>query len=749
MRKLLSTTALVCAATALAGTAPAIAQTGAQTGAPAASVPRGIEEIVVTAQRREQSAQDVGIALTAIGGDELKARGITTVNQLETVAPSLEIEGAFGSGQPVFRLRGVGFNDYASNNAPTVGIYVDEVAYPIPAMTQGILFDLERVEILRGPQGTLYGRNTTGGAVNLITAKPTAEPAAGLTAEYGRFDQWSLEGFVSGPLGDRARARLAATTVQGGGWAENRVTGETLGDQDRGAVRAQVELDATEAFTIRLTGHYTRDQSDGNPLYNVATFTTPGGVTVAGDRDRWATGWGTSPSFAAQLGLAPDAKPFKDNEQYGAHAHASLDLSGVTLTSITSYESLDRREYNDWDATRLAIADVFFGSEATVFAQEFRVSSSGSGPLTWTAGAYYSAEDLDEEYRSGFIDSLGVNAFTPYEQEVRTRSVFGQAEYRVTPQLNLILGLRYEDEERELKNLSTTGFLANGFPIPFVVNANRSLDMSEVTGKGGVEFTVNDDVLLYATVSRGVKSGGFTAYNTLSPPQADPFQPEELWAYEAGVKADLVERTLRLNAAAYYYDYTNQQVQTTIVDRQFGLIGRFANVPESEITGVEAEIEWSPVPELLITQSLGYKTGEYVTFSEVDPATLTGTAGSFTASTVNRAGQDLGFPDFSYQGSVTYTLATGGFTIEPSFDYSYKDNFDSPLGATYDVDGYWLVNARIAFSQPDANWQATLWARNIFDEKYDVTRNFFAGPQYSIAQAGAPATYGLRVSVGF
>jgi iron complex outermembrane recepter protein len=226
-------------------TAPALAQAADDT----------LPDIVVTAQRRPEQAQDIGVAISVLRGTDLAARGVSNVNQLQDHTPSLEVVPAFGGGQPQFRLRGVGFDDYATNNTPTVGIYVDEVAYPVPVMTQGALFDIDRVEVLRGPQGTLYGRNTTGGAVNFVTARPTATLGAGATLEYGRFDQLKAEAYLSGPLGDTLKFRLSGITEQGGGFQHNRATGQSLGDADRLFGRAQLEWTPSPDVDVLVNVH--------------------------------------------------------------------------------------------------------------------------------------------------------------------------------------------------------------------------------------------------------------------------------------------------------------------------------------------------------------------------------------------------------------------------------------------------------------------------------------------------------------
>ncbi|MBQ1540431.1 TonB-dependent receptor [Caulobacter sp. CCUG 60055] len=734
-------------ALAAAGAFPALAETAADK----ADESVGLPELVVTAQRREQSAQDVGIALSVLSGAELEKRGVTNVNQLQQHTPSLEITPAFGGGQPQFRLRGVGFDDYASNNTSTVGVYVNEVAYPLPVMTQGVLFDIDRVEILRGPQGTLYGRNTTGGAVNFLTRQPTGSLAAGVTAEYGSHDAVKVEGYVSGPLvhDGSLRGRLSAVTEQGGAWQHDRVTGQKLGDADRTALRGLLDWDATDKLTFRLDVHGGRDQSDSQGLYLIAPFATRfgAGPTIPADTDRTATGWGLNPAFASIAGVSPGSKPGRDNTSFGAGLTSKLDLGFAKLTSITSYERLKRREYDDWDASASPESDTVWRSSIKVFSQELRLNSTAPGPLNWTAGLYYSNEKLDERFLSDFSAGLGFITDTSYRQKAESISGFGQVEYRLNERLNLIFGLRYENEDRELDNFSTVILPAT----PTFPTADRTTSMSQVSGKAGVEYKAADHVLLYATVSRGVKSGGFTVYNSTNAGQINPFRPEVLWAYEAGFKADLLDNALRINGAAFYYDYSDQQVLSVIIDPLNGAIGRIINAPKSKIYGAEIEATWRPAwaPGLRVEQSLGWKKGEYTDFKDTDVSTLVRdpVTGVYSAGVTDRSGQDLGFPKLSYQGAVAYAWTIGDFGLEAQADYAYRDKLTSWLGRAYDVDSYWLANASLTLTPNNGPWSVGLWGRNIFDEKYDVTRNFFVNAK--VAAAGRPATWGVRASYAF
>ena len=698
------------------------------------------ESIIVTAQRREQSAQQVGISLSVIDAEELEERGITNVNQVADATPSLEIEPAFGGGAAQFRLRGVGFQDYASNNSPTVGIYVNEVAYPVPVMTQGLIFDVGRLEVLRGPQGTLYGRNTTGGAVNFVTNKPTDTLSAGAMVEYGRFDALMAEAYISGPLTDGVSIRVAGATEQGGGYQYNRDTGEDVGDADRWGGRVLLAIEPTgSGFSGLLDAHYGRDQSEATGLYLLNDLETSNGFgpTIPADTDRFATGWGISPQLLADTELTSDDVPGVNNETWGISANLAFDFGSVTLTSVTAYDWLHREQFGDWDASPSIEADTFFGSDVDVFAQEVRLSNSMPSDLTWVVGAYYSKQNLDERYFSDFIDIYGTYARVNYSQEVESISGFGQGEYAITPQWKAIFGLRYEYEKRELQGFGSAFGGATALPP-----TNVETDMNPFTGKLGVEFTPSSDLLIYASASKGTKSGGFTTYNTGNETGIQPFLPETLYAYETGLKSNPTD-WLQLNGAIFYYDYRDQQVLSAVYGDN-GPVGRFTNVDKSRVLGVELELVLNPVPGLTISSYGGYKEGKYIDFFDLDtPASRV--AGM--AVYVDKSHTEIPFPKWSFGGSISYEIEAGDFIVRPSATYSYRSDYPSWLGTTYDIDSYFVTNAELSVMPSDGLWNITVWGRNIFNEEYDLTRNFFTSAD--IAQPARPVSYGIRLSVDY
>ncbi|ATQ43328.1 TonB-dependent receptor [Caulobacter mirabilis] len=722
---------------------------GTSSVALAEEAPSEVDAVVVTAQKREQAAQDVGVALTVLSGDDLAQRGVATVNQLQNSVPSLEITPQFGSGNPGFRLRGVGFDDYASNNTATVGVYVDEVAYPIQAQTQGLLFDIARVEVLRGPQGTLYGRNTTGGAINFVTNAPTRERRAGATAQFDSHDGFKAEGYVAGPISDALRFRVAGVVDQGGAWQKNRATGESLGDRDIVALRGQLVWEATDKLDVTLSAHGGYDRSEPNGLYLFGPLTYNGALpAVPADRDRTHTGWGGSSAFAQLTGIGVGQKPFRDNESWGVGLKANYDFDVATLTSITSYETLRRREFNDWDASQHAYAGTYFDTDAKVFSQEVRLASNGEGRLHWLVGAYYSHEKLDEAFYSDFFQSLGFDTATTYEQKARSASVFGQLEYALTDKLTLIAGLRGEDEKREQGDYVTAGVTAPGAPpVDFSPPADKSLKNRSVSGKLGLEYRPSDDLLVYASLSKGTKSGGFTAYNVPNASAVGAFKPETLWAYELGFKSEFADGTVQLNGAVFYYDYRDQQVQSAIWNPLTGPIGAIVNAQKSHIYGGELELNWRPLPGLRISQSLGYKTGEFDEYN--NDLDIAASVAANAPRYINRSGAKVGFAPLSYGGQVAYSWSVGGFEVEAETNYAFHDEVKPLLlGPRYNVDSYWIANASITLSPAKGPWSVSLFARNLLDEKYDLTRNFFL-PGIDIAASGEPRVWGVRGSLKY
>lgn len=698
----------------------------------------------VTAQRRDEAAQRVGVAITPITASELTNRGVQGTFDLQRVVPGLEIEPAFGSGQPQYRLRGVGFSDYASNNSSTVGVYADDIALPFPIQTQGLLFDLDRVEALRGPQGTLYGRNSTGGAINVVSRRPTATFSRGAQFDVGRFGATNGEAFVSGTVAPRVYGRLSAAVQQGGAWQRNRVTDAALGDRDHQAVRGQLDWRPTDRWSVLTMANAFRDHSDGQGLSLFAPFATRGGTgpTLGADRDGTSTGWGLRPAFAQIVGVDATVGPSRRNSGTSVSVNARHVGDRLSFTSLTSAARMDRFEIGDWDASASAESDEVFRTRVNVMSQEFRVASATGGATEWQTGVYLADEQLRDRFYSDFTDvpGLGAAALTRYGQRAQVAALFFHGSRALAAQWRVVGGLRLEYEQRRLEGL-TTGFIDPA--ITFVPATNGSFITRLPSGKLALEYRPTANALWYASLDRGVKSGGFTAYNTTNPAQLANFAPEIVNAAEVGSKTEL-GGVARLNTAVFYYDYRNQQVLSTVYDQvSRGPIGRIANAARSRVYGGEAELTWQVTPKLEWQQFLAVRAGQFREFNTVD-AQASITAGREV--TRSFAGTWLNIPRYSAGGSISYAITTRGYRWQPLLGYSYRDRQEASrviFSPVYDVAPYALVNGSLEVTRAGSPWSLQLFGRNLLDRRYELTRNFFINAQ--VAALGQPITYGARV----
>ncbi|NIB40548.1 TonB-dependent receptor [Pseudomaricurvus alkylphenolicus] len=449
-----------------------------------------LEEIVVTAQKITQSVNDVGITVNAFTGDTIKDMGVASAEDIAAFTPGLTVSSPGATGVPVYTIRGVGFQDITTTSSSTVGLYFDEVAIPYTVMSRGALFDVERVEVLKGPQGDLYGRNTTAGQINYISKKPTHEFEAGFTASYGRFDVLDFEGFVSGGLTESAQARVAIKSTQSNrGWQQSvSRPGDELGEKDTLGIRTLLSLDLAENASVLLKLHYVDDQSDnqaqtpydgrqvglaetGAPYRPLNDYVLPGGANFGqtppwyslGDNRAadWTNSW-TNPV----TGETHSLRPGRDNQLKGFSAKLEWNLGDITLTSISAYDDFERLETNDVDGGAFSVQENINGTDLEVFSQELRLSSQ-TDRLLWIAGVYFSKDEADEFYNFFMADSIfgdGSAAWglptpfaafpirrlhTKYQQETESRAVFGHLEYNITEPLRLTLGLRYTEEERD------------------------------------------------------------------------------------------------------------------------------------------------------------------------------------------------------------------------------------------------------------------------------------------------------------
>ncbi|MFV0275640.1 MAG: TonB-dependent receptor [Parahaliea sp.] len=776
-----------------------------------------LEEVVVTAQKREQGANDVGITINAFTGEQLRDFGVLTAEDVATMTPGLTVNETAATGVPLYTIRGVGFQDYSTAASSTVGIYFDEVAMPYTVMTRGLVFDTARVEVLKGPQGDLYGRNTTAGQINFVSNKPTREFEAGVIGSYGSYSTWDVEGFVSGGS-DTLQGRLAGKTTQSSeGWQDSLTRNDDLGEKDASALRGIVNFDANDDLSILVNVHYVKDRSEnranstyngteiglaetGRPYYPLNEYLLPNGSHY-GETPPWystddaeAADW--SNSYTSPItGRTFNIRPQRDNELRGVMARVNWNIGDMTLTSITAYDKFERTEANDWDGGAFVDSSNINTTDLKVFSQELRLSG-GDEQLSWIGGLYYSSDRMQEYYHYFMGDSLygtgavpwNINPFavtpiyeldTRYKQETESYAVFGHVEWMFTEQWRLTVGARYTQEERDWEGCtysaddgSLTDFLNAQFGANLrpgdcgtidddpnspnyvfgVIGTERisdafhvyrdSIDTRRWMGKIGLDYALSEDVLIYGTVSNGFKSGGFNGANSNTTQQLKPYEEEVLTSYELGVKSTLLDGSMQLNAAAFYYDYQDKQE----ADRAVTFVGNISgltNVPESEIFGAELDLQWAPIDGLMINAGVAWLDTEVTEWNAVD------NAASVWPVTVRQdvSGIELPqSPEWAYTGQDSYQWPVGdGLQLEVAGDVAFTDDTSGGAAPERATEDYTLFNARIGLGAADGNWRALLWVRNLTDEDY-YPAAYLGGNGPYVRSYGMPRTYGITLS---
>lgn len=733
-----------------------------------------IEEIIVTAQKREQNVQDVSISITAFTGDMLRDLGVAQPRDLAQFTPGLTVNASSSyEGDSVFTIRGVGMNSVTSKQNPAVMIYLDEIALPSHVMLGFQVFDVDRIEVLKGPQGTLYGRNTTGGAIKVVPRKPTDEFELQARFDYAEYDRTEFEMGVGGPLSDTLSARVATNiNVSQDGWQTLETIPEVPfgpgvdadnGEIDRKAYRGSLLWEPTEQFDIFISGDYSRDKSevlgfkhagnlfaDGSP--GRCSFVTDGVrndtecASFAQIRDRIG-GEPLTPEIEVIQDRNPDERTILaefstgnqvDAESWGISATVNWDFGRFTATSITGYREFDRYQPLDQGASPARIHEIRNWEDITSFTQEIRFASDDSwGPVEWIVGGFYSNDDNYFFSDTDFRDHAGFSAFfeSGSTQETEGISAFAQVDWRLHEQWKLTLGARYTDEDREF----TFGGQVSGFggPPPVVDYRPEKLNIEEVGVRATLEFTPADNLLFYASFNRGFKSGGYPASIAFAVTALLPFESEELLAYETGFKSTLLNGNVRFNVSGYYYDWDDMQATTSAdvvnpVTMEEVRVILLSNAGKTEIYGVEAELTWQLTPELLVY------TGVNAMEAELKEGYLKG----YTPAHA---------PDFTINGLVSYTASQGigGFRPFAQFGYSYTDEsqFILPNQPAAVQNSYTLLNARIGIRSDDGRWELAGWGRNLSDKTYS-SEIFGPGSSFLPARIhyGPPRIFGVSLS---
>lgn len=677
-----------------------------------------LEEVIVTAQKREQSFNDVGIAVNVFTSDEIHKLRMFKPQDVAAQTPNVKINNTLANSIPNVSIRGVGLNDYAVNNNPAAGIYTDEVYLVSPAMLTFQLFDLERIEVLKGPQGTLYGRNTTAGAINFISRKPSADLDGYATIEGGNYQYYGAEAATNIPLAKGLNGRIAVQTVQqNDGHQLNRLTGKHVGKVDRTSWRGLLKWDPDDDVSVLLNWHGGRDNSD------VWLTKIDNPFTTEDDGD-------TNPFHSA----ASNASKM-DLDDKGGSLNVNWSISDtLSLVSVTGYEKFDRRHIEDRDASSLLMLDGEFLNHAEQFSQELRLNYV-SDSLVLIGGAFYGTDKVSTRDRFDAPDLLSLLGLAgvysignEYRQKTDSYAAFLHSEWTFSPDWTLIAGTRYTNEKKHFDN-AFTYLIADGFEFPVhpVVNNNYSAD--DVSGKLGLNYTGLENTLVYASVSKGFKSGGFQGQLTFNPDDLKAFGEETMYAYEIGSKSTLLNKRLQLNTAVFFYDYQDLQFYGGLFDSPVGTLFGITNVGDAEVKGAEAELWWKPTQGLDVRLGLGLLNTK-ITRSVVDGVSK----GSWLPNS----------PKVTFNGLVRYEWnLSGNLTASLMVDTSYQDKvaFDiirSPAEAR--EGSYWLANARLGVAHGET-WNVYLWGKNIFDKTYR-TQVLYSSVGYG-SNYGMPRTYGI------
>ena len=766
-------------ATTLLAAAPAWAQTTepAPDTAEAAAATAG-DEIVVVARRREERLVDVPIAVSALSAEQLSKSQALDVSGIQGTVPNVNlVQGRGTSTNANIFIRGIGQPDALQTFDPAVGIYVDGVYI---SRIQGALFnlfDVERMEVLRGPQGTLYGKNTIGGAVNIVSRKPDLNDfRASGSVTYGSYDQWLVNGYLSAPLvTDRVALSVAGVYDKRDGLVTDPVTGREFNDRDTLAGRAILRLAATDDLELTLAADYTR----------IRTAPTLGQATAPLIATSFTTGTRVlSPAYPlgrrfryeARTSLAPDQGQELDHAGIALTANWNLG-GGLTLTSISAFRDLNSDAYIDIDATQLELGDVFVGVRQQQFSQELQLKYE-SDKLNGVFGLYYLREDVtshQEAYADDLFELTPATKFTftrfiDDDQRLDSYAAYGQLTYDFNDMISLTGGLRYTRETkrydrftRTASNLAALNNLTFRFPdnLPAPFNTTNEVTFDAWTPSATLSIKPSRDTLLYASASRGFKSGGFNGrVNSLNDVTeivngtavVRPFfEPETVWTYEAGAKGTFLGGRVSVSGAAFYSDYKNFQARVGAGNNTGAAGGALPvlNAGKLRIWGLESEIAVRPVPQWSIRSSFGYLNAKYLEFDDARRAP----AASFSC---NPTGQAIVCKP-AFAPPITYSLASdyaiplgdaGSLTLGGDVRFVDQQFLSVDNRPGLYEDGYYLLNAFVQYDAPGGRYYLRGGVKNLTKQLYKTDgQEFSSVGNIQTVYYGDPRTW--SVTAGF
>jgi iron complex outermembrane receptor protein len=741
---------LVCAATSIL-TAPAAAQQ--------------LEEIVVTAQHREQNIQDVPIAVTALGSADIDAAGIFDATTIALNVPGMAYA-EFSPGQAIISMRGITSVDDGAGLDNSVALFLDGVYIGRQAGIQFDMFDLERVEVLKGPQGTLFGRNAIGGAINVVTSKPQNEFGAKVQATVGNEGILRYQGLVTGGLTDNLSGKFVVNHREHDGFTRNTLLQKDVQNEDYTSFRGQLmlETDATEWLLSADLWDDDRDDMGRAPIAN-GNFDYVGTATDLG-----AGRPGTS---------ASPTDGYTKREGSGLSLHGDIDLAGGVITSITGFRNTE----TDWEMPSIGapagggydLANGVFGvdviddidEEIDTFSQELRWTSSAEGSFDYILGLYFLTEDTDREEQFR-LDRNTVatgqvivgNEYTRTRNETTSYAAYGQANWRFSDAWTLTFGGRWTRDERDYTatavncGLDEADRAAAGFPnfppcegvggslgiIAEVFEVSTTGSWTDFSPMASIQFKPGDNIMYFGTISTGYKSGGFAGSQGVASAATNPVAPEDVTNYEIGFKGDFVDDTLRINASLFYMDYTDLQVVRfgPVPGSAFGTF-QTTNIGSADITGLEVDYVWQATDNFSLSGYYAYLD------TEIEGLTLNTAAGpqDFSGLPLRQS------PEHSYSIIANYDLdtANGAWNFRASYNFIDDQFNDYPTLTETVIEEAKLLDASVMWVSNEGMYEVTLWGKNLTDERY-ISHSYRIGPG-SIGVWSDPLTVGVTGTVNF
>ena len=680
-----------------------------------------LEEVIVTAQKRSENLQDIPLAITSLSSDRLRQQNVSNLKGLTSLVPNLDV--AHNNGRMKIFIRGIGKTLDNSGSEGSIAVHQDDVVIAYPTIQGTSYHDVERIEVLRGPQGTLFGRNATGGAVNIITRGPSEEFRMDARVSIGNYNSREIEIGIGGPIvEDKLLGRLAVYNIDQSGFGINSFNGADIDDRNEIALRGRLKWLITDKLTAELNVDYW-DADDASGI--VHTFGSAFGILRG-----VAEGGSAAPNFRGVASETVEAREFTTK---GYILNVRYEINDQwALTSISGYRDMDgvqRSQYDGTDAPGWPSTNYEIGSH---FSQEFQLNWD-TDRMNAVFGLYYFEDDVfsTNTVPFEFAVNLPGDIFNEMgDAETKSYAAFGSVTWAATDKINITGGLRYNDEKRH--TISSFQIRIIPFGVDLFIPMDQERTWNAWTPRLSVDYSMSDDAMVYFTVAKGFKSGQILPGNT-----SGPIEPEFIWNYEVGLKSVLLDGRLKANLSAFYYDYTDLQVSQLA-----GFVFRITNAASADALGFEAEITYLLGQNTLIELVYGYLDAEFTEFFTEDPIFP-------ELGTQNLAGNPL--PNGPrHMGKVSlrqgFPTSVGEFSFNVDWRYRAKTYFDPYKRESASQDAYSIVGARATFQPSEQVWSVSLWVSNLFD-KDAITHNYVSLASGGFPRNGAinnPRTYGLE-----